>query len=122
MQPEERDAAYLWHMLEAARRLQEIVGGLSFAQYQSDWTTRAAVERGLEVVGEAARRVSKPFQQAHSEIPWGQIISQRNVIAHFYYDLKQELIWDSATVGVTDLIVKLESLVPTTPPDPEPGG
>jgi uncharacterized protein with HEPN domain len=51
-----------------------------------------AVERGLEILGEAARRVSEAFQQAHPEIDWRNTIGLRNVIAHRYEQVQQDRI------------------------------
>ena len=121
MRPEEADVAFLWHMLGAARTVQELLQGYDSDRYYEDRTKQLAVERGLEVIGEAARRVSRSFRNAHPEIPWRHIVAQRNIIAHWYYSLDQEKIWDSATVGVSELIALLEPLVPPPPPDPEPG-
>lgn len=102
-------------MLEAAQTLRELVAGLTVATYLADRKTQLAVERSIEILGEAARRVSATVQQAHSEIPWAGIIAQRNVIAHEYGEIKQERLWVVATVHVEDLIRKLRSLVPPVP-------
>jgi uncharacterized protein with HEPN domain len=114
--PEERDPAYLWDMLDAAETVRQLVAGLSIEAYLRDRRSQLAVERGIEILGEAARRVSTSFQRLHPEIPWAGIISQRNVIAHEYGEIKQERIWVVATVHVEELIVKLRPLVPTIPP------
>ena len=118
MRPEERDPAYLWDMLDAAETLQALAAGLSEAAYLADRKTQLAVERAIEILGEAARRVSPSFQQAHPEIPWSGIIGQRNVIAHEYGEINQERLWIVATVHVADLIPKLRKVVP---PVPSPG-
>jgi uncharacterized protein with HEPN domain len=112
---EDRDPAYLWDMLEAAQTLRELVAGLTVATYLADRKTQLAVERAIEILGEAARRVSPAVQQAHPEIPWTGIIAQRNVIAHEYGEIKQERLWVVATVHVADLIPKLRLLVPPVP-------
>jgi uncharacterized protein with HEPN domain len=112
---EDRDPAYLWDMLEAAQTLRELAAGLSVATYLADRKTQLAVERAIEILGEAARRVSPTVQQAHPEIPWAGIIAQRNVIAHEYGEIKQERLWAVATVHVEDLIPKLRLLVPPVP-------
>ncbi len=65
MRLEDRDPAYLWDMLEAARTLSELPAGLSVATYLADRKTQLAVERAIEILGEAARRVSPTVQQAH---------------------------------------------------------
>ena len=87
MLPEARDAAYLWDMVEAARRIQKYTEGLTLDRYLKDDMVQSAVERRLEILGEAARRVSDPFKQSHPEIPWQKIIAQRNVLAHEYGDI-----------------------------------
>ena len=61
------------------------------------------------------RHVSKSFQDRHSDIPWKNIIAQRNVLAHEYEEIKQELIWKVATVRIPDyftLIFKVETATP----------
>src|ERR1700709_1055055 len=103
-------------MLDAAQTVRQLVAGLSVDSYLRDRRSQLAVERGIEILGEAARRVSASFQRLHPEIPWAGIISQRNVIAHEYGEIKQERIWVVATVHIEEL-VKLRPLVPTIPPD-----
>jgi uncharacterized protein with HEPN domain len=66
---EARDAAYLWDMLEAARSIQQFTAGVSSDEYLKNRVLQLAVERQLEVIGEAARNVSDAFRQAHPEIP-----------------------------------------------------
>ena len=120
MRPDERDAAYLWHMLGAAREAQRSMADADFEEYLRDRDLQAMTERRLEIIGEAARGVSREFWAAHPEIPWRAIIGQRNIIAHMYYELRQREVWDSATAGVAELIALLEPLVPPPPPDPDP--
>lgn len=115
MRPDERDAAYLWDMLEACRTVKKFTIALSLADYLADRKLQLAIERGIEIIGEAAHRVSDPFRQAHPEIPWHSITAQRNVLAHEYGEIKQERIWKVATINVPELISRLEPLIPTLP-------
>jgi uncharacterized protein with HEPN domain len=119
MPPNNRDAGYLWDMLQAARRLQEFTAGLSYEYYLNSILLQSAVERQLEILGEAARRISDAFRQEHPEIPWSDIIGQRNVIAHQYDDLKQEQLWSVVTSDIPPLIAQLEPLIPPLPPEIE---
>jgi uncharacterized protein with HEPN domain len=96
MPPESADQAFLWDMWDAAKAIQEFVTGKTFHYYQQDRMLRGAVERHLEIIGEAANRVSPDFQANHPEIPWRRIIAQRHVIAHEYGEIKHELIWKVA--------------------------
>ena len=117
MQPEERDAAYLWDMLEAGREAVAFTTGISFEAYSHDRMRQRAVERAIEIVGEAARRVSEDFRQAHPDIPWRPIIAQRHVLAHEYGEILQERIWRVATVHLPALIAQLGPLIPPLPPE-----
>ena len=67
MRPESKDTVYLWDMLDAARAIQKFVGSRSFEDYQADRMLRGAAERHLEIIGEAAGRVSPGFCEAHPE-------------------------------------------------------
>ena len=108
----QRDPAYLWDMLDAAHLIQEFVRGITFSKYTSNKMIQSAVERQLEILGEAARRVSTEFQDEHPEIPWRQVIGLRNILAHEYGEIKADRIWRIATVDVSDLILRLEPLIP----------
>jgi uncharacterized protein with HEPN domain len=111
MQPDQRDAAYLWDMLDAAQTVQQLISSLDFPQYSNDRRTQLAVERSLEIIGEAAGRVSDLFRNAHPEIPWRQIIGQRNVLIHEYGEIKQERIWKVVRENVPQLIELLKQFV-----------
>ena len=76
MQPEDKDSAYLWDMLEAARTVVQFTSGLTIEKYLKDRKLQLAVERLLEIIGEAANRVSSDFQQGHPGIPWRKIVGQ----------------------------------------------
>lgn len=100
MRPENRDAGYLWDMLDAATAVADFVSGVRPADYLRDRKLQLAVERAIEIIGEAARRVSDPVKSAHPEIPWQQMVAQRNVLAHEYGEIKQERIWIVATTQI----------------------
>lgn len=68
MQPYERDPAHLCDMPSAANELRQIVGEMSFEQFHSDLVVMRGTERCLEIIGEAARRVSETVRQSHPEI------------------------------------------------------
>ena len=112
MRPSDMDAARLWDMLTYAKEIHERIAGLTPDGYMAESDRRMAMERRLEVIGEAARNVSREFQEAHPEIPWRQIIGLRNVLAHEYGDIKHERIFRIATNQIPALISALEPLIP----------
>ncbi|HEX9459223.1 MAG TPA: HepT-like ribonuclease domain-containing protein [Thermoanaerobaculia bacterium] len=90
----------------------EFARGVTEEQYLSDIAKRRSVERSLELIEEAARRISKPFREEHPEIPWKDIIGQRSVLAHDYGDISDIRVWDTVIELVPSLLRALESLVP----------
>jgi uncharacterized protein with HEPN domain len=116
MQPDARDAGYLWDMLEAARTVRDLVTDASYEEFIADRKLHLSVIHSIQTIGEAANRVSASFCRAHPEIPWGPIVAQRNVIVHGYRDIEYAQIWIVATQNVIDLIPDIEPLVPP-PPD-----
>jgi len=107
-----RDDAYLLDMLRFGREVLEFARGVTEQQYLSDIEKRRSVERSLELIGEAARRISKPFREEHPEIPWKDIIGQRSVLAHDYGDISDIRVWDTVIELVPSLLRALEGLVP----------
>ncbi|HEX9811997.1 MAG TPA: HepT-like ribonuclease domain-containing protein [Burkholderiales bacterium] len=111
MKPSERDAAYLWDMLDAARNARKLTRGFTLAGIMKDFRTRLALERSMEIVGEAARRVSEKFRGECGEIPWKGIIGLRNIIAHEYGELDHNRLYTVAREGVPELIRTLEKIL-----------
>jgi uncharacterized protein with HEPN domain len=102
-------------MLDAARSIRDFTRGISQAEYLKDRKLQLAAERALEIMGEAARLVSGEFKERHPEVPWQQLIAQRNVIAHDYGEIKQNRIWKVANDRIPDLSSRLEQLLPPPP-------
>lgn len=115
MKLDERDAAHLWDMLDAARHAKGLIAGVGYDELMADIRTRYALERALEIIGEAARRVSPPLQAPHPEIPWKGIIGFRNVLAHEYGEIDYRRLHTVAAQGVPALIAALQRVLGERP-------
>jgi uncharacterized protein with HEPN domain len=93
MMPSERNAAYLWDMLTAASLIVDFIQGETYESFMRDKKLQSAVERQLEILGEAARYISTEFRQAHPEIPWRSIVGLRNILVHEYGEVKIDRVW-----------------------------
>jgi uncharacterized protein with HEPN domain len=106
-------------MIEAARAIVDFTKELTLEKFlavgRDGEIIRLAVERELEIVGEAARRVSSHFRDAHAEIPWKELAGLRNVISHEDDKVDYTDIYRIARERIPELITLLEPLVPPPP-------
>lgn len=116
MPPDPRDKARMWDMLDAARTARQFVHGRTLSDFLSDRLLRSAVERTLEIVGEAARHVSEAGRRDHPDIPWNAIIGMRNIIAHEYGEVLHEKVWNVCADRLPALIDHLEKAGVEFPP------
>ena len=112
------DLVYVGHMLDMASKAIARIEGRIRAQYDDDEDLRLALTHLIQTIGEAARRVSQPFQQAHPEIPWRKIIGMRHKVVHDYLEVDFDLVWDVATAELPLLVGQLGQLVPPEPAEP----
>ena len=115
MQPDDRDAAHIWDMLGAAREARAIVEGVPLDRFLGDSLRRRALERMLEILGEAARRVTPQFQEANAGIDWRGLVGQRNILAHEYGRINHRLPYDAASESLPALIDALERIIGAEP-------
>jgi len=86
---------YLHDILQACDDILNFTQGMESAvDLQSDRRTFLAVIHSLQIIGEAARQMPKSFKESHTDFPWREAASLRNVIAHEYFGLDVDIIWD----------------------------
>ena len=102
------DLLLLRDMLEHARLARAAARGRSRADLDADRVFRAACERFVEILGEAAAGVSDEFRSARPHIPWRKIVGTRNLLAHGYASIDLDILWDIIQVNLPDLIEVLE--------------
>ena len=112
MPPERAAAASLYDMLVAAERTLRLIAGKSREDYEQDEMLRLAIERSLEIIGEAARRLPSDFRDAHSHIAWRPIMATRHILAHDYDVVNNDTVWRIVQQHVPPLIEQLRPLLP----------
>jgi uncharacterized protein with HEPN domain len=98
-------------MLQAANEARELCHGFTFETLERDRRTLLALERLMELLGEAARRVSGESRAAHPEIPWRKIIGLRNILAHEYGTIDHRRLFLAAAEETLELSARLEALL-----------
>jgi uncharacterized protein with HEPN domain len=107
-----RDEAYLLDMLLAARKIRVFTMGVDEDRFRADEVLQHAILRLIQIVGEAARKVSPEFKQSHPEIPWREIVGMRHLLVHEYFRIVPEKVWEVVKRDLPNLILAIEPLVP----------
>ena len=108
-----RLADYLHHMQQAAQDACVFVEGLEKADFLSDKRTQQAVIMSLIIVGESATKVMDnypDFAKAQAQVPWRSMRGMRNRIAHGYFDINLDVVWDTVQSALPRLLVQLKGL------------
>ncbi|MEO1403111.1 MAG: DUF86 domain-containing protein [Cyanobacteria bacterium J06635_1] len=109
--PSPEDIIRLRHMLDAAQKVLTFTQGRSRQDLDTDEMLALAVVRLIEILGEAAKNVSPEIQEATPEIPWRQIAGTRDRLAHAYFDVNLDIIWEIVTASLQPLTQQLEQLL-----------
>ena len=88
------DKIIVLDIIEGIDNIMDFVSGMDFDDYSKDLKTKAAVERNLEIIGEAANRLNHQIWMDHPEIPWRRIVSLRNRLIHRYFETDDSIIWE----------------------------
>ena len=110
MRPPEDDVL-LRDMLDHARRAVDAVAHRRRKDLDADPVLAAALERFIEVTGEAASKVTEVTRRDLPQVPWREIIGMRNRLVHGYAAVDHDIVWDVVAVDLPDLVANLENLV-----------
>ena len=110
------DLDRLEHILEAAERIATYAAPGEEA-FLADPMRQDAIIRNLEIIGEAAGRISRELRDAHPEVPWVDVIAHRNVLIHDYRRLIQGLIWRVVAEELPTLAERVRAITSATEGD-----
>ncbi len=105
----EQDETRLRDTLDAAHKARQFTAGRTRAALDDDEMLAYALVRALEIVGEAASRVSAETRESLPQIPWHQIIGMRHKLAHDYISVNYDIVWTTIVDDLPSLIDGLES-------------
>lgn len=104
---------YIEDILEACQKIIRFTTSMDMADFIQDERTYDAVIRNLEIIGEAARNIPVEIQAQWPQINWREITAMRNVVAHEYFGIKDEIIWDMIQKEVPALLKDIIFLLQT---------
>ena len=104
---------YLADIVDSCEHIRTYTEGMTFNDFMSDRKTVDAVARNLEIIGEAAKNIPEEILAEKPEVPWKQVRRSRDKIAHHYFDLNLDRVWniietelETLGVSVRDLLAK----------------
>jgi uncharacterized protein with HEPN domain len=106
--------ATLSQILEHARHAQDLCAGIKPEDLASDWKSALALERALEVVGEAVKRLPAEVCSSYPAVPWRLIAGMRDRLIHGYDDIDHEILWNAVQQDLPVLIETVEQMIRET--------
>jgi len=98
-----KDKAYLQDILDSISDIESFIANITEIEFYKNKEKKYAVVRALEIIGEAAKNLSKELRVKHKEIPWKEIAGMRDKLIHFYFGIKWELVWETVKHKIPEL-------------------
>ena len=99
----DKDNTYKKHILDAIAQVGSFIEGFDYERFAEDKKTLDAVVREIEIIGEAAKKLSEEFKKDHPGIPWKDIMGMRDKLIHDYFSVDEEMVWEVATKDLREL-------------------
>jgi uncharacterized protein with HEPN domain len=108
------DKVRLLHILDEANEACKYAENISFDEFLKDGKTARAIIRSVEVIGEAASKISDELRKEHPEVPWQKMIGMRNRLVHVYFDIDYHTLWQTVKENLPPLIEQLSAISSNT--------
>jgi uncharacterized protein with HEPN domain len=106
------DITRIRHMIEAAEAGARFLAGKSRENLDSEEVLLFALVRAIEIIGEAASRITQETREIAPSVPWAAIVAMRNRLIHAYFDIDRDIVWKTAVEEIPPLRLQLLSLLP----------
>ena len=106
------DLIRIRHMLDAAKEAMGFAKGRTRKDLDSDRMLTLSLVKSIEMIGEAASKVTEECRRSCPEIPWISIVGMRNRLIHAYFDIDPDRVWDTIQDDLPSLISDLERILP----------
>lgn len=105
------ECVYIQHMIDNSNKAINFIKDISREDFNNDEKLRLALTHLLQVIGEAARRVSPEFRDKHPQIPWKEIVGMRSKVVHDYLNVDEDIVWQTIKNDLPPLVLELEKIL-----------
>lgn len=105
------DSVYLRHILDAIEKIEEFLEGVDEGKFLSDSLLQSGVIYQIQIIGEAARNISKELKDKYEEIPWKEIVGMRSKLVHDYFGIEETAVWDTAKKDLPKLKKQIRAML-----------
>lgn len=116
----ERDLIRFRHMLDAARVAHNAVKNETRSSLDTNDVLRLALQKTIEIIGEAAAKVTQETRDQYPQLSWRKMIAMRNILIHAYFDVDPNEVWNAVIEDIPPLIAQLEAILPPETNDDSP--
>ena len=111
------DLTRLHHMCDAATEALAFTEGKSRGDLETDRQLVLALSKSIEIVGEAASKITVETKDQHADIPWAVIVGMRHRLIHGYYDVDLDRVWNTVANDLPPLVASLKKILASDPTD-----
>lgn len=106
-----KDLVRLKHMLDSTNAILSFIKGKRRSSLDSNRLLASGIIRELEILGEAAGKVSQKTKNQFPQIPWNQLVGMRNRLIHAYFDVDHDIVWKTIRNSLPTFSVQLEEII-----------
>ena len=96
---------------EAIAGIEQLLAGIELQAFSISWPMQRAVERALEIISEASRKIPEDQKSAHSDVPWTQIAGIGNILRHEYHRVEPMIVWNITQTHLPSLSVAVRQMM-----------